>query len=138
MSCCYVYGNSGEINVTTILKNYPRAIYSNFGRVVFNRDVLKLSRELTDNILEFCQYVENIELSANHSFTITMGHGDKFCLINILQQYITIKLYDEDLPNFTISHIQYANFDMFLELFSQTSFYKRPEFIKVAARHDSD
>jgi hypothetical protein len=105
---------------------------------IVDQDTLKVSVERAGKVLEFCSNVKSIELLRRDAvLSIIMELDGTTCTIKIFQDYIMISWYNGYL--IIVSGCSHAEgFDKFLELFSKTPFYKRPESIKVSARNCSD
>jgi len=104
---------------------------------IFDQITLEKSRELTDAVLAFCSNVKRVKLLMTSALSIIMEHDNMGCTVNVLLDIITISWHNDGIYMFNrCSHSE--GFDEFLELFSKTPFYKRPEFIKVVARNNSD
>jgi hypothetical protein len=104
------------------------------------RDSLENVMERTEKLLPFCQNVRKIDLSIKSSgpeFFIVMRHGGLNCKISVSQSLISARI-PVDCPNIMFNCIYAKDCEKFLERLSTTPLYKRPEFIKVAAKNNID
>ncbi len=126
--------NFTQVHVRTKLENYDKEIEAD----VFD-DCLKSlenSKKLANKILPFCANVTEVKLLKCSDFEISMTCDDVECYICV--ESYSMEVMQKDGNGLRgLEDFRSDQFDEFLESFSKTPFYKRPEFIKVAARHDS-
>jgi len=124
-----------QVHVRTKLENYDKEIEAD----VFDNCLKSLenSKKLANKILLFCANVTEVNLSTDSDFRIFMTCDGVECYICVESYSIEVMQEDENGPR-EPEDFRSDQFDEFLESFSKTPFYKRPEFIKVAARCDSD
>jgi hypothetical protein len=105
---------------------------------IVDQITLEKTRAMVDAILAFCSNdVKNVALLMTSAISIYLERHNMGCTINVLLDIVTISWHNDGIYMFNrCSHSE--GFDEFLERFSKTPFYKRPEFIKVAARNCSD
>jgi hypothetical protein len=127
----------GQPTLIIELKNYKKEIQTCISDTsASNLALLEIAIDQVDKILPFCLNVHTVELSQDMVFRIGMRRNRMFCHIYVERDKICIS-WAIDYKWVHLSSPHSDGFDKFLELFSQTPFYKRPEFIKVAARYDS-